>query len=609
MSWVTVLWSMSAAACLTLAAVHLFVWLKDRTARQNLLFSVMASLVAVFGAFEFLLMRSTTIAEYAWLHRWGHVPAELLLIAMLAFVRCYFGTGRAWLFRLAIGWRLLVLALNFLSPTSLNFTEITTLRPFSFLGETVVVPAGIPTPWARLGESGILLALIYFADATLSLYRRDNPRERQRALFVGGSVLGCISAALVIATLNHTGLFPVPYCASLFFMLMVLAMAYELGQDMLHAAELARDLRETEHRMTLASEAANLGIWIRDVVRNEVWASDKWRELFGFKKSDRIELDGVLQRLHPEDRETVRQTLTNALEPDGQYETEYRVVLPDRPLRWISSRGRVEYDGNRKPLRVRGVSLDITHRKQAELEVQLQRQELAHLARVTMLGELSGSLAHELNQPLAIILTNAQVLQRVLAQSPPDLSEASEILRVIVSEDRRASEVIRRLRSLLKHEESTQRPVSLGEIVEDVLRIMRTDLNGRGVTVECTLAPNAPLVLGDRIQLQQVLLNLILNACDAMSAKSPAARHLTISMTHHDGAVRVSVSDTGCGLPPEAERMFEPFYTTKKQGLGLGLPICRSIITAHHGRLWAEAGGTVGEGTTFVIELPAVAEG
>jgi two-component system sensor kinase FixL len=261
--------------------------------------------------------------------------------------------------------------------------------------------------------------------------------------------------------------------------------------------------------------------------------------------------------------------------------------------------------------------VDITARKQAEDELAQQRNELSHLSRVMTMGELSSSLAHELNQPLAIILTNAQAAQRLLAQEPADVAETRDILADIVSEDERAGEVIRRLRALLKPGQTQRLPLSANEIIEDVLRIARSDLIGRGVAVHTALAANVPEVLGDRVQLQQVLLNLILNASDAMAGNPPAHRQLTIATAHRDGLVRISVSDNGCGLPVEPERIFRPFYTTKKDGLGLGLPICRSIVTIHQGRLWAEARGA-GDvqpatapptgGTTIHLELPAGAE-
>jgi two-component system, LuxR family, sensor kinase FixL len=310
-----------------------------------------------------------------------------------------------------------------------------------------------------------------------------------------------------------------------------------------------------------------------------------------------------MQRIHPEDREGVERAVRRALEDRADYVGEYRVVLPDNTQRWVVARGRVYPDTQGKPVRMMGATTDITARKQAEEKAQRQHEELAHPSRVTTVSELSGSLAHELNQPLAIILTNAQAAQRLLAQQPPDLTEAREILADIVSEDQRAGEVIQRLRSLLKHGETNLQPLAVNGMVEEVLQLSRNGLIGHGITVHRSLALNVPQVQGDHIQLQQVLLNLILNACDAMSANPPAARHLAVATAHRDDVVRISVSDTGSGLPPDAERIFEPFYTTKKHGLGLGLSICRSIVTAHKGRLWAEKGAA--KGAVFHLELPA----
>jgi len=292
-------------------------------------------------------------------------------------------------------------------------------------------------------------------------------------------------------------------------------------------------------------------------------------------------------------------------------------IMPNGETAWTSTTKVPLRDPQGNVIGLVGINRDITQQKRAEQEIEQQRNELAHLSRVTTLSELSGSLAHELNQPLAIILTNAQAAQRLLAQQPPDLAEARDILADIVSEDQRAGEVIRRLRALLKPGQAHLQPLSANEIIEDVLRIGRSDLIGRGVTVHTALAESAPQVLGDRIQLQQVLLNLILNASDAMAGNPPAQRHLTIATAHRDGWVRISVSDNGCGLPAEPERIFQPFYTTKKDGLGLGLPICRSIATAHQGRLWAEsnelaesspASPRAGKGTTLHLELPAETE-
>jgi two-component system, LuxR family, sensor kinase FixL len=228
---------------------------------------------------------------------------------------------------------------------------------------------------------------------------------------------------------------------------------------------------------------------------------------------------------------------------------------------------------------------------------------MAHLARVAMLGELSGSLAHELNQPLSAILSNAQAAQRLLARNPPELEKVTEILADIVKSDKRAGAVITRLRSLLKKEEAQHHPLDMNEVVQEVLALMNSDFLNRQVRVHAELAPELPAVTGDRVQLQQVLLNLFINGCDAM-AGSRAQRGLMVRSESISGRnVRVSVSDRGTGIPPaDLERIFDPFVTTKPQGLGLGLAVCRSIVAAHDGRLWAT--NNPDGGATLTIELP-----
>ena len=207
----------------------------------------------------------------------------------------------------------------------------------------------------------------------------------------------------------------------------------------------------------------------------------------------------------------------DALRTGEEIETQYRVLLPDGRVRWVTRRGRVEFDADGKPFRERGVLMDITKRKQAELEAARQRNELAHLFRVTTMGELSGSLAHELNRPLGAILSNAQAAQRMLANGGVDVAEFREILNDIVSENKHAAEVIRRLRLWLQKGEVQQHSLRINKVVRDVLKLIRTDLISQNVSVDTELARNLPTVTGDPVQLQQVLVNLMVNACDAMA--------------------------------------------------------------------------------------------
>jgi C4-dicarboxylate-specific signal transduction histidine kinase len=249
--------------------------------------------------------------------------------------------------------------------------------------------------------------------------------------------------------------------------------------------------------------------------------------------------------------------------------------------------------------------IDITERKQAELEIQQQRQLLTHLTRVATLGELSGALAHELSQPLTSILSNAQAAQRFLAREPADLAEVRDILNDIVDDDRRAGAVIRRWRTLLRKGETQLHPLDLNDVANEVLRLANTELIAHGVTVTTRLTQGLPPVRGDRVGLQQVLLNLIVNACDAMKHNERANRHLTVG-TELDGAdaVKVTIADRGDGIPADKiERVFEPFFTTKENGLGLGLSICRSIVAAHGGRLGVD--NNADRGATFFFALSA----
>jgi PAS domain S-box-containing protein len=385
-------------------------------------------------------------------------------------------------------------------------------------------------------------------------------------------------------------------------------MAYEMSREALRAAQLSDDLRESEARMTLASEAAGFGVWMWNIVRDQIWGSERWLRLFGFAPDASVTFENIIQRVHPDDRQGVEREVRRAVADRGEYAAEYRLVLPDNTQRWVTARGRVYPDSHGKPVQMMGATIDITARKQAELEVQQQRGELAHLSRVTMLGELSGSLAHELNQPLTAILSNAQAAQRFLAHDNADLNEVRDILADIVAEDKRAGEVIRRLRLLLKKGEVQHQPFDINEVVREVLKLVRSDLVNQGVAVEAELAPALPEVNADRVQLQQVLLNLVMNACDAM-AGGPAGDHKLIIRTELAGSegIRVSVADRGVGLASEnLEKVFEPFFTTKVQGMGLGLSVCRSIITAHGGKLWAT--NNPGRGATFQFTLPTGVE-
>jgi PAS domain S-box-containing protein len=494
-------------------------------------------------------------------------------------------------------------------------------------------------------------------------------------------------------------------------------------------------LRDTEERMTLTAESANLGLWQRDVHTDQVWATEACRRLLGMDPVATLTPQSLIDVCHPDDRQRVMQACEAAVAQGKSGELEYRVMHPDGRVRWILDRARTVCDDTGKPLRMSGVVMDITARKQAEealreseeryrnvvetqtemicrftpdttltfvngaycrffersreqlvgtkfidlvpasgrdsvlrqveslavsprtqiyehevlrpdgsigwqqwsdhaivdaegrtvelqgigrditslkraeLDAEERRKEVTHLTRVAILGELSGALAHELNQPLTAILSNAQAAQRLLARTPVDLDEVREILSDIGDDDKRAGKVINRLRALMKRGEAKLLPLNLNDLANEVLELAHSELVERNVAVVTRLTPDLPDIRGDRVQLQQVLLNLIMNACEAMTCNGVVDRSLEVSTGHDgNGCLQLMVADHGPGIPSELiDRIFEPFMTTKAQGLGLGLSICHSIVAAHNGRLCGV--NNPDRGASFVVSLPINVEG
>jgi two-component system, LuxR family, sensor kinase FixL len=605
MSWVTLIMSGMTAACATLALVNVLVWLRQRTAWSNLLFSAAAFGSAGMSYCELMMMRATTPDQFATALRWHHVPGYLLIVALMGFVMFYLKAGRPWLAGISCLLRTFVVVANFLMWPNFNYREMTGLGKVSFLGEQVSVGQGVANPWMIVAHLGLLFFVMFLVDAAITVTRQDGRRHQWVTVW---SMAFFMLAGSILIVLGRWQLVQWPYAPSICFVGLVVMMGYETARESLRTARLTRGLRESELQMSLAPQAVNLGVWVRDFTRNEIWASDQWRKLFGFAPGERLDAEIIQQRLHPDDREAFRKVLARATRENGSYEAEYRVLLPDGKMRWIASRGRFEFNGSGKALRVRSVAADITARKKAEAEALQQRSELAHFSRVTMLGELSGSMAHELNQPLTAILSNAQSAQRFLAREDVDLNEVRDILRDIVEQDSRASEIIRRMRLLLKKGVVQQQPLDLNDVVQEVLKLIRSDLVNQSVSIQAELATDLPSVTGDRVQLQQVLLNLVMNACDAMSGNAPTDRRLLVrTELQADKNVLVSVADCGVGIAPDKlEQVFEPFFTTKSHGLGLGLSVCRTIITAHNGRLWAA--NSAQRGSEFSFALPILEE-
>lgn len=335
---------------------------------------------------------------------------------------------------------------------------------------------------------------------------------------------------------------------------------------------------------------------IRDV-------NDRWQTMFGYSRADvvgRTSAD-LGMYVNPDDR---RRFFTAVQKNGSVRDFEAEMFDRDGQIHIVSMIAETIDIGGETTLIT--VSRDLTDQRRAERDAREQRRQLAHLNRAAMLGELSGALAHELNQPLGAILCNVFAAENLVAREPLDTTMMNSILHDIAADSRRAADVIRHLRAMLQGTAVERQVVRAAELIDAVLHLSRTDLNERDMRLQTLVPADLPDVNGDPIQLQQVLLNLVINACDAMSGKPPAERQLLIqASTSADGSLELAVIDRGVGIPEgELDRVFEPFRTTKAKGLGLGLPICRSIVAMHGGRIWASH--NAGPGATFRVSLPGV---
>ncbi len=478
MSLVTTLWSMGAAAALTLAVLYGVVWTVDRRNLANLTLSVVAIAMAGVARCEVGMMHAATAAEYAEWVRLCYLPLTFALVGQVVFVHLFLGTGRSNLLWTIVGIRGLVLVVNFLTYPAFALREFGSLRHAQFLGDWVAVPGAIVLrPWHWLSLASSVLVIIFVADAALRLWRRGGAEERRKALVAAGGIGAPLLASIVYAQSVLLGALPLPLLVTPSYLITIIVMAVEL------------------------------------------------------------------------------------------------------------SRGFLLY-------------------RQTRQELEELRSELARAGRVTALGQLASALAHELSQPLGAILRNAEAAEIHLNNSSPDLEELRAIVSDIRKDDRRAGDVIEQMRALIKRRTLEMNPLALSELVEDVVSLVHSDAVARHVALECVVAPGLPLVSGDRVHLSQVLLNLIMNGMDAIQASQSGNKRVVIeARPREEGKVEVAVTDSGPGVPPEViDKVFDPFYTTKSEGLGMGLPISRTIIEAHGGRLWAER-ASGGRGLTFRFTL------
>jgi signal transduction histidine kinase len=387
------------------------------------------------------------------------------------------------------------------------------------------------------------------------------------------------------------------------------ALNQELTKEVVDRQHAEKALLRTEAYLIDAQTLAHSGSWAWNVTTREVlhWSAECFR-LYGFDQKNGLpSWEQWDQRLHPDDRQKRYQTVEDAICQKTDYELDYRIVLPDHTIRHVHTVAHPVFSASGDLVEFVGTAMDVTAQKRADEERARLRQlevDLAHLNRVSIMGELTASLAHEIKQPIAAAVSNAEACLQWLARDQPDLAEMREAAMEMVNEARRAAEIVDRTRSLFKKERTVREVIDLNNVIADAVFLIRDEAHRRSILVRTELDAELPRVSGDRVQLQQVLINLMLNGLEAMN--STTRGELTIRSQHdEEGGPLISVSDVGVGLPAaDGNKIFDAFFSTKSQGTGMGLTISRSIVLAHGGRLWATANS--GHGATFQFTLQAM---
>lgn len=378
---------------------------------------------------------------------------------------------------------------------------------------------------------------------------------------------------------------------------------YGTGIDIEDRKRAEEQLRRSEAYLSEAQRLSHTGSFGWQVSTGEILWSEETYQIFGYDGSAEPSLKLVIDRTHPDDRERLRQLLEKVSTDDANFDTKHRLLMPDGAVKYLhvvahairGSSGVVEFIG---------AVTDITSAKQADESLRKAQADLAHVNRVTTMGELAASLAHEVNQPIAGASINAHACLRCLQRNQPDLDAAGQAASRMIRDVNRAADIISRIRLFFRKGTRIQEPVDVNEVIQEMVVLLSNEITQHSISVRTELAANLPIVLGDRVQLQQVLMNLMINSIDAMK-NAEATRQLTLnSELTDDGQLLVSVHDTGSGLPgDQANQIFTAFFTTKSYGTGMGLSISRSIVESHGGRLWAI--NDSGPGACFKFTLPA----
>ncbi len=595
----TVVWSLAIGACVTLAMIHVQISfrMKGGVRKTHLLFAGGAFSVAATSFLELSLLHATSLEAYRRLMGLAQGSISSMLLFFVGFACWYYGRVVRPLAWASCGATLCTLGMSLsgLPEWSVRWAE--DIRRVEFLGLTEITLAtyrGGAGTWMEALAVGLLLTLV--GEAALRSWRAERNRG---GVAVGASLFFFLLITKGYAIFVERGVVETPF----FFVFPVLAilvtMGRELSLDVVRAVELGGELRESEKRMAMAAKAAHLGLWEWRGESGELWVTEQARDMLALPATGTMTPRRCLRGIHPGERGPLLRKLDEALKQNGDFALECRGACGSR---WILVHGGAEKGDSGRFLS--GIVMDVTERRRFHEKLEELRGELAHVSRVSTMGELAASLAHELNQPLAAILSNAEAATRYLSRPDPDLGEIRAILGDIVADDRRAGDVIHRLREIIQKKERVEAErVDLNAVVRDAGILLAGEMVSRGAELHLWLSDEAPGVWAGRVELQQVLLNLMVNGLDAMEGLPRGQRRLHLETECGEDRVWLRVRDNGPGIPVEQmERVFDPFFSTKPQGLGMGLAISRSLVEAHQGRLTAT--NLQGQGVEFTVEFP-----
>lgn len=594
---ITIVWTAMAATGMTLALLYGTVSFRQRNFVQGLMYLLLAACVLAMAALELGMMSARSVDQFAALQRWYQVPVWLGFLITVWFALRLFTERHVWLGYLAAALRTVSLGLNFLSPVSINNLQIPRLREVTFLGHSVMVPDGVTNPWMILAQASFFIMLIYLIDATWRTWRRNGKPE---TLLLGSAIIALLVAGLTHAVLACWGFVDMPVTGAFFFLGAAIIMGVALVDEVSRSNRLNGELKEQQKLVNAIFDSAHalITVWSREgrIIR---W-SKMAEEVSGFT-ADEIRERNITDWLKPEDHQRAMKAWDDVIRT-GRIEEEFDMITKNGHAIPLLVRATLMMFQGRPHLMIIGI--DTHDRNRIELELQRLQREMASLNRISTMGLFAVSITHEVNQPLTSILFNAECARRLLREPGGQIDKALACIEDVIQQNIRAGEIINRLRALMSKRTPQKVPVNLNELLQSVVHLVGREAKLRQTRIDVRRHDSSLTVPGDLIHLQQVFTNILMNAIDALDDTPPDQRQITIAATTPDPEhVRVEVADTGQGISPEIlPSLFDPFITTKRDGMGFGLPISRLMVEAHHGTITAE--NNAQGGASFFVELP-----